>query len=337
MGLLKQWIWSKSENRLRAGWRIVLYTLLWIFAPAVVARLFGDWLALPLVTAFPTVAGLAPHAVGVVVKLVVVSILTWLAVLLIDRRTLHDFGLQLDRRWWLDFGFGLLLGALLMTLIFVVEWLAGWVIVRDTLRVEVPGVSFATAITGALFLFVVVGITEELLARGNHLRNLAEGLNFRAVGPGPALVLGWLFSSSFFGLLHVFNPNATWYSTAALMVAGLFLGLGFVLTRSLAIPIALHITWNFFQGNIYGFPVSGNTFARATLIAIEQQGPPLWTGGAFGPEAGLLGLCAILLGCGLIILWVRWQYGVVALQTDLADYPPDQPLAHPNQLERVGE
>jgi membrane protease YdiL (CAAX protease family) len=328
MGLLERIFRSKSEQRLRAGWRIVLYTLLWIFAPAVVARAFGEWLALPVASAFPTVAGFAPHAVAVLIKLVVVLVITWFAVGWIDRRTLRDFGLWWNRDWWLDFAFGLILGGLLMTLIFVVEWLAGWVQVRETLSVAMSGVSFGTAILGALFFFVVVGITEELLARGYQLRNLAEGLNVPAIGPTRALILGWLFSSSFFGLLHVFNPNATWYSTLALMVAGLFLGLGFVLTRSLAIPIALHITWNFFQGNVYGFPVSGNTFESATFIVIEQQGPPMWTGGAFGPEAGLLGIFTILLGCGVTLLWVRWRYGRVRLQPSLAEYrSPEPPLA----------
>ena len=166
----------------------------------------------------------------------------------------------------------------------------------------------------------MIGITEELLARGYHLRNLSEGLNSPALGPRNALLLAWMLSSSFFGLLHVFNPNATWYSTLALMLAGIFLGLGFVLTGSLAIPIALHITWNFFQGNVYGFPVSGNTFDSATFIAIQQQGPALWTGGAFGPEAGLLGIGALILGCALTMIWVRWRQGAVQLDVALAEY-----------------
>jgi hypothetical protein len=103
------------------------------------------------------------------------------------------------------------------------------------------------------------------------------------------------------------------------MVAGLFLGLGFILTGELAIPIGLHITWNFFQGYVFGFPVSG--IGRTTsFIGINQGGPDLWTGGAFGPEAGLIGLLAMLLGSLLIGLWVRLLYGKVRLDTELAQY-----------------
>jgi uncharacterized protein len=320
MSIVKRVFWNALEKRLRAGWRIFVYTLLWIFAPLIAAQLLGNWLALPLISVFPTVAGIAPHAVAVALRLVVVVLVTWLAAWLLDRRRVREYGLCFDPRWWLDFAFGLALGAVLMAFIFVVEWWAGWVTVVAVMELSLPGVTFWGAILGALLLFIVVGITEELLARGYHLRNLAEGLNFRPVGALGALLLAWLLSSSFFGLLHIFNPNATWYSTAALMVAGLFLGLGFVLTGSLAIPIGLHITWNFFQGNVFGFPVSGNTFESATFIAIEQQGPPLWTGGAFGPEAGLLGMIAIALGCVLTLIWVRWRYGHVQLYKALAEY-----------------
>jgi hypothetical protein len=58
------------------------------------------------------------------------------------------------------------------------------------------------------------------------------------------------------------------------------------------------------------------------LIAIRQGGPTVWTGGAFGPEAGLIGLLAILLGSVLIVGWVRRTRGRVAWQTHLAEYAP---------------
>jgi hypothetical protein len=161
-----------------------------------------------------------------------------------------------------------------------------------------------------------------LLARGYQLRNLAEGLNMSAIGPGRAIVASWLISSSLFGLLHVFNPNATWLSTLYLMLTGGFFGLGFVLTGRLGLPIGLHFAWNFVQGNVYGFPVSGNIFGGATVIAIEQGGPPLWTGGAFGPEAGLVGVAALLLGCVLTLWWVRSRYKQVSFYFPLAYYSP---------------
>jgi membrane protease YdiL (CAAX protease family) len=305
MALIQTILWNSVEQRVRVGWRLLLYTLFWLYAPRALDELIGPWLA-----ARPEGSRHLPSAV--ILKLVVVLAITWLAARHLDRRPFADYGLRINGQWWIDFCFGLALGALLMTLVFMVEWLAGWVIVLEAFHVAVTGVSFAVAILGALLLFVVVGITEELLARGYLLLNIAEALNGTHHQPA-AVFIAWLVSSSLFGLLHIFNPNATWYTTLALMIAGLFLGLGFLLTGSLALPIGLHISWNFVQGNVFGFPVSGNQYQSATFLAIEQHGPVLWTGGAFGPEAGLVGLLAIFLGCGLIIWWVRRQYGKVRL------------------------
>ena len=90
-------------------------------------------------------------------------------------------------------------------------------------------------------------------------------------------------------------------------------GLGFVLTGELALPIGLHLTWNLVQGNLYGFPVSGKMQYATTVIAVEQHGPELWTGGAFGPEAGLLGILATVAGMAAIVGWVKWRYGDLSL------------------------
>jgi membrane protease YdiL (CAAX protease family) len=228
--------------------------------------------------------------------------------------------------WWLDFGFGLALGALLMAGIFLLELAAGWIRITGTLQTAAPDQSFLLAILIPLIAFLSVGIYEELLTRGYLLQNIAEGLNIGSIGPRGAIVIAWIISAAIFGLLHLGNPNATAISTFNIALAGIFLGLGYVLTGELAIPIGLHITWNFFQGNVFGFPVSGGIFSSTTFLAIEQSGPALWTGGAFGPEAGLLGVLAMLVGSALTVLWVRWRYQHTNLHLPLA-HPPVLPTS----------
>ena len=100
-----------------------------------------------------------------------------------------------------------------------------------------------------------MGISEETVFRGYQLKNAAEGLNYASLGPRGAILPAWVLSSVFFAVLHADNPNATPVSTLNIALAGLMLGFGYVLTGELAIPIGLHITWNFFQGAVYGFPV----------------------------------------------------------------------------------
>ena len=104
-----------------------------------------------------------------------------------------------------------------------------------------------------------------------------------------------------------------------IVLLGLFLGLPYVLSGELAMPIALHISWNIFQGLIFGFPVSGE-YHNLSIIAIEQAGPQIWTGGAFGPEGGLIGSIASVVGCAFVLLWFRILQRPISLFTKMAEY-----------------
>ena len=322
---------NRNERRLRAGWRILFQGLIFFAGVMLVNILVGILLFL-LIQATGGNA-MDPQTILLMSAQPLTRILTalgalafallsyWIAARWLDRRPFKDFGFRFNRDWWIDLAFGLFLGAILMVFIFVVELSAGWITIAGTLQGSGYSSSFWFEILSLLFLFLAVGIYEEMLSRGYHLRNLAEGFNFKPLNPRLALLLAYVVSSSMFGLFHLANANTTWVSTVNLIVAGLFLGLGYMLTGELAIPIGIHITWNFFQGNVFGFPVSGGS-AGATFIAIRQGGPDLWTGGPFGPEAGLIGITAIAVGSLLIFLWVRWRYGEVKLKESLAVYLP---------------
>ncbi len=305
-------VWNGQERRLRALFRLLLQLLVMI------ALIAGFELALVAVMQATPSGQLVWLAFLGQAAATVISL--WLATVLLDRRPMADLGFHFRPAWWLDLAFGLVLGALLMTGIFLVEWAAGWVSVVSTFQSGGSGLPFGLGMAIGGVVFLGVGIYEEMFSRGYQLHNMAEGLCFRPIGAAGAVVLAWVLSSSVFGLLHLGNPHASLVSTANLVVAGLFLGLGYVLTGELAIPIGLHITWNFFQGYIYGFPVSGTGHA-ASVLAIAQTGPEVWTGGAFGPEAGLIGLVANGAGALLLVAWVRLRQGQVRLHTGLARYP----------------
>ena len=119
----------------------------------------------------------------------------WVAGRHLDKRPFRDFGLHVDRGWWADLGFGLALGAVLMTAIFVVEWAAGWVRVTDSLVTREGGLPFWPGIVMPLIGYVVFGIAEELLSRGYHPANLAEGFEGRRMGPVAAIALATLIRS----------------------------------------------------------------------------------------------------------------------------------------------
>jgi membrane protease YdiL (CAAX protease family) len=314
--------WNARERRLRMFWRLLAWAILFVLVALLLGIGIGVGLEVAGVATGPVVMAWLQEPLFGLGMLVAVSIAsTWLAARFLDRRRCTDLGLQMDRAWWADLGFGLGLGAFLMTAIFAVEWAAGWLAVTGVCVTDEPGQPFILDFFVPVVAFLCVGFYEELITRGYLLRNLAEGLKHPRIGAKGAVALAWLLSSVLFGLLHAGNANATTTSTINLCLAGLFLGLGYVLTGRLAIPIGLHITWNLFQGNVFGLPVSGNALFPTTVVAVSQSGPDLWTGGVFGPEAGLLGILASLVGSLLIVLWARRRYGRRGLDVSLAEPP----------------
>jgi membrane protease YdiL (CAAX protease family) len=109
-----------------------------------------------------------------------------------------------------------------------------------------------------------------------------------------------LLTSVLFSLMHGFNPEIGWLGFANIFLAGLWLGIARVITGTLWLAIGLHTGWNFFLGSVFGFPVSG-IYERSVLIT-ETDGPAVLTGGAFGPEGGLLATVVLLLGAGALYI-----------------------------------
>lgn len=331
---LKRVFWNQDEKRLRAFWRLGIHTgLLFVLTSLFTVGLMLIAVIVDVATGTSlqeVVAGTGPIAIMEApwVMMVIAPLATLLGVLSatflsgrwFDRRNFSDFGLSCNKEWRLDFAFGLGLGAVLMGLIFMVGWLTGSIRVTGFFQVFNQDLSFALGILQALVFFIFVGFYEELLSRGYHLVNLAEGFNHTLIGGRWALLLAYLVSALVFGILHLGNPNANWVSVVNIVMAGIFLGLGMVLTGSLAIPIGLHITWNFFQGNVFGFAVSGIR-TGATLIATETVSNSWLVGGEFGPESGLISIAAMVLGGYVTILWLK-RKGQLRLVTDLAEFTP---------------
>ena len=276
-----------ADGRFRMSIRLVLGSLVVVLASVlltvVVVSLVGG-------------AGGVDRAVAVVGGAVGTTLGVGFVAREVDHRTWGDLGLALGRRWGVDLAAGLALGALLMTGVFVVLVGGGWA------RITQVGVPDLTDWLGTLALFLVVGFYEELFARGWLLTNVAEG--FRSLGDRLATVIAVLASAAVFGALHGANPSATLASTLGVTAAGVFLGVAYVRTTSLALPVGVHVTWNFFQGAVWGFPVSGIA-TPATVVATARSGPSLVTGGAFGPEASLVGLGASLAGVLATVAYAR--------------------------------
>ncbi len=155
----------------------------------------------------------------------------------------------------------------------------------------------------SLTFFILVAFTEEIAFRGYILNNLMQSMN-----KWWALAL----SSFAFGIVHISNPSANYLPIFNIFVAGFLLGINYIYTKNLWFAIALHFSWNFFQGPILGYEVSG--FSSATLLEQTQKGPEILTGGNFGFEGSILCLALSALAIFLLsIYYSKQQYTSVEI------------------------
>ena len=293
--------WNAGERRPRLLWRVAGFALVSALVTYLLSAAFGRPRGFD--ASFATVL----FSLRALFTATVAAIVT---VRLFDRRPVRELGIVPVPGWWGDLAFGLGLGAALMTAIFAAEWAAGWVRIDGYAFVRDPAHSFPVVMLGMAVVALCVGWYEELVSRGYLLRAIAQGFASRWIGTTAALVIATLISSVLFALGHANNPNASVVSTVNIVLAGVMLAVPFVLTGRLAASIGLHITWNFFQSAVYGFPTSGFA-APGSAVQITQGGPDAWTGGPFGPEAGIVGLAAMLLACAAFIWRERNRSGRV--------------------------
>ncbi|MCC5941325.1 MAG: CPBP family intramembrane metalloprotease, partial [Balneolaceae bacterium] len=210
----------------------------------------------------------------------------------LDKRPFKEMGFTLSKTWAKDLGAGLFIAALTMSLMTLVMWQFGYLQINISPDAEMSS-EFIRSVAGILVLMIAVSVWEEIYFRGYLLRNLQEAFtpkNSQLIYPMIAAVL---VSSIIFGFAHTSNPNSSILSFINITAAGIVLAYPYIYTRSMAISVGLHLSWNYFQGVIYGMPVSGlvleTSFFQSTIAD-----PQILTGGQFGPEGGAIGFSGLL-------------------------------------------
>jgi len=276
---------SPNEPRLRAGWRLLIQTILLI--------VLGTVLSIASSFLGPLNGSLLWSQI---LNFLIITGSVYIARRWLDKRSFESLGLKLDKQTLLDILAGIGITFVQMGFIYILMLALGWLTFVGFAWEFDPIQVVVRSVITFFIVFIIVDWNEELLSRGYQLQTIASGLN---------LFWGVIISSAVFGLLHLGNPNATWVSAVGIFFAGVYLAYGYIRTGQLWLSIGLHIGWNFFEGVVFGFPVSGLDIYALTRIKV--QGPELWTGGAFGPEAGLIVLPSLILGAFLIYLYTRMR------------------------------
>lgn len=268
-----------ARPKVNATWRVVAYFVLLAIVNTIAFRI--ESVAAPYMPAWvATLLDAAFYLGGVL-------LLTWGFCRFLDRSSLSQLGLR--KQHWLGYlGAGLGLGAALVFAAFAVLRLAGLV------TVEVSAGWLSAEWVASAVLWIVISFVEELGFRGYILQGLARGWG---------MPIAVVVSSVLFGAVHATNPNASALGVLTICVGGLLFASAYLVTRSLWLPIGLHIGWNLVETQVLGFAGSGHV--QPSILHTTVQGPVILTGGAFGPEGGLVTLAAEVVGLAVLLIVYR--------------------------------
>ncbi len=279
-----------SDGRLRNGWWILVFIALLL-----ASRLVYTPVSHALQQLGVPKDGLEPLRLGFLL------LVTWICVRL-RREPLSSIGFVLDRRWAGELSIGTGFGIATALLAVAMIWMA------DGVRLELdPARSLATLARGA-YVFAFVALFEETLFRGFVFQRLVAGAGARAA----LIAMGLLFATGHWDNPGMHGATLAW-ATTELFLSAVLLGLAYLRTRSLAMPVGIHLGWNWTLGPLLGFGVSG--FEQAGWFRPLLQDSPEWiTGGRFGPEA-----CVFAVVVDVLLILVLWTWKGASARPNAGD------------------
>lgn len=289
---MKNLFFNNETGLIRAGWRILIFVLLF-FAITFVGMVTARW-------ALGGLPKLSPQQWTVILMTATTAV--FIARKYLDKKSFVSLGLRADRFAVLDVLSGIVNSALVMATMFFLLLSLGLIEFHgfswwtDSVGVEVVFTLAALPVVLRVFYeLTIVAWWEELVFRGYVLQNLIAGTS---------LIWATVISSLAFGLIHILNPDGTVMGGILIVLITPQLIYAYLKTGQLWLAMGLHLGWNFFQASIFGFPSSGNV--SASMISQSPVGPEWLSGGKFGAEGSLLIIPVTILSYFVIHFWVRF-------------------------------
>jgi len=275
---MKENILQSKQPAIKRGWiRAILSIIAFVVASVIIQSIVGIVIVTAKGVNLVELQNLLhnPQNFGIMFifqlsTLFTVFLVTFIFRRYIDRKSILSMGFYVKDKYR-DMFWGLVVGFVLM--------LIGFFVLKWSNLLEITAIQFnSKAVFGGFLFFIVVALGEEILFRGYILPNFMDSFKNKYV----ALFI----SSLLFAIFHGLNPNLNIVGFINLILAGMALGITYIHTRNLWFPIFLHLSWNYFQGPIFGFEVSGLDFN--TVLMHDVSGNELITGGRFGFEGSIL-------------------------------------------------
>jgi hypothetical protein len=286
-------IFLNRQHRLRSGWRLAIFCAVYSAAiAAAFTTIYAILFLLRISEAEARLTGTLGYILQSLVFFTTALVVGWGCGRLFEDLPLRALGWTRHRGWLRDLLWGTLLGvASLFVAVLIATVFRGY---KFSVAPTISSVAFVKTFFGAAVIFILAAAAEEMLFRGYPLQTMMRALPFlAAVVP----------SSVIFAYVHLENPNVSWgFTFLNTTLAGFWLAVAYLRTRSLWFPLGLHWAWNWAMAALLGLPVSGITsLGRAPLFPTTDTGPAWLTGGAYGIEGGAA--CTIALIVSTIFIW----------------------------------
>ncbi len=289
---------NPQTKLLRSGWRALAFMFVLILPQWLMSALFKS-----------TSSGessVFEVSIGIILVYIILVgwalLVSWASLRFLDRLRFGALGFSLHSTWRREVLFGFAISAAMITVIVGLQSIAGTRVRLNPFWFRTEGVDWAALgvvskeLLMAFVLLILAGAFEELVFRGYAFQTLLRGIS--PVVPILAL-------SIFFALGHWNNPSRTLFSTINTVLAGVWLAVAYLKTRSLWFATALHFGWNWTMGAFFGLPVSGLLIPQHPILLSTTETTPWLTGGSYGPEGGAAATVVVMIS--IFLIWkTRW-------------------------------
>jgi uncharacterized protein len=302
-------IFFNSVGRLRSGWRTAIFATINI----IFTMFYGVTLFLLVRAILQDENGLFLYTplgmiITSVISLVGAVLISWFCGRYLEDLPFNAVGWSLHKSWFTQTLFGLMIGTI--TLLIACSFAMPIGNLSFNFNHSANFGSILQTIFSSLMVFSIAAASEEVLFRGYILQTFSRA---------KLAWVGILITSLPFAVAHLGNPDANYISTLNTALAGVWLGVAYLKTRSLWFAFGVHFAWNWVQGAILGLPVSGiKNITPSPLLHSIDQGPTWLTGGTYGIEGGIP--CTIALIVSTLIIWfipnLKADEGMLALTSE---------------------
>lgn len=290
-------IFFNSKNKIRPIWRLFIFIAVTFL------------INIPLQIGLQKVLnqGLIRGSISASIYFISVLFSLYIQIKFIDKSSFKKYGLKINKIWMLEFLVGILISVVQLTLFFIIMYYTGNLKVVDFFTTNTShfnfNYNFFQGFISETYGLLIGSSVEEIFFRAFLFYVTFEALRFFVKdGKKRAFIILFIIAP-FFGIAHMNNDGATIISTINLSIDAMMMCLPFLITGRLGMCIGMHFSWNFIQGVVLGFAISGN-LAKSSIISVEMPNN-LITGGVFGPEGSVIFLSLDIFALLIILYWKK--------------------------------